>query len=399
MSEYALVSESPGGYGVLGGAVLLVADCVGTGVLALPGDAWTLGIGGFGALLVTNFVLNLSAGTLVTEAARGGRARDFCELSAGCGATTKAIILAAWYSNLFLVLGQYVLVMSRGLELAVGASCTALSSFAAAASVLALAQATRTMTKLRWPSLASISSVFVVLGLCLAARHRPYDPAWLPPHLGAPRWRAALRASAAVGSCVFAMGTQKLLLNVRREQRDPDAQSNPALALAIALFSAVYLVVVLGAGPRPPAFLLDAISSDEWLRRPAGACLFAHVSVSYAINLQPLAKTLQSHLGLEDSNRRWLALTSAITASAWFVANAVPFFPDLVSLIGAFASAPLNFAIPALLYKHARPKEEHRRREANFHIALTILIVLAGTAGAIVDIVDNWEHHPPPFDC
>ncbi|KAJ8607028.1 hypothetical protein CTAYLR_006254 [Chrysophaeum taylorii] len=351
MSEYALVSESRGGYGVLGGAVLLVADCVGTGVLALPGDAWTLGIG--------------SAGTLVIEAARGGRARDFCELGAGCGATTKAIILAAWYSNLFLVLGQYALVMSNGLELAVGASCTALSSFAAAASVLALAQATRTMTKLRWPSLASISSVFVVLGSCLAARHWPYDPAWLPPHLGAPRWRAALRASAAVGSCVFAMGNaKKLLLNVRREQRDPDAQSPAHQPFSSTLFPAT-------SGYGDPR---------------AGACLFAHVSVSYAINLQPLAKTLQSHLDLEDSNRCWLALTSAITASAWFVANAVPFFPDLVSLIGAFASAPPNFAIPALLYKHARPKEEHRRREANFHIALTILIVLAGTAGAIVDI-------------
>lgn len=392
-----------GSYGVFGAATLLVAECVGTGVLALPGDAHRLGLAAYLVVLGLNGIFNVSAGSLLNDAARGTRARDFVELAWILEPRRTSLhdaIVAAWYVNLFLVLGQYVLVMSRGLELALGASsCSPLSSFAAASCALALGQMSRTMASLHGPSLLSIGSVLAILVACVAS----IQPSPLP----ASRLDANfLEGSAAISSIVFAAGTQKLLLNVRKEQRHPSSETMPALAVAIFAFFAIYVVVVLLAGPTPPGFLLDALlEKPSVIRRTAGILLFCHVLVSYAINLQPLAKSIERVLFASTnkeaatSPQRWFGLTFAITATAWLVANAVPFFSDLVSLVGALASAPLAFAIPAVLYLHSPAGTKHRRREAYFHCGLTFAVQVVGTVGSVHSIVRHWEHYTIPFNC
>jgi hypothetical protein len=44
------------------------------------------------------------------------------------------------------------------------------------------------------------------------------------------------------------------------------------------------------------------------------------------------------------------ALSVVIVAASWFVANVVPFFEDLVSLIGALTGGALVFGLPAAFY-------------------------------------------------
>ena len=201
-------------------------------------------------------------------------------------------------------------------------------------------------------------------------------------------------------------------------------QAVVALGIALGVYGSAYLLVVFLAGRRPPSFLLDAVGHGV-ARRTAGALLWVHVAVSYAINSQALCSCLAaassaspggregvasgggcggegggesgggvavgsssrcgpragggeggrsqngSRNGSSGSDRyrsrywwlnslqqrrprlHWAVLTSFVTVAAWLVANAVPFFSDLVSLIGGLTQAPLSLLLPALLYRRS----------------------------------------------
>jgi len=436
---------NPERYGTMGAATLLVADCVGTGVLALPNDAKVMGLGLFAGFMALNLFLNIYAGSLVNKAAsREGRPRDLLELATRLGGSDRfqGAIRLAWYANLLLVLGNYVLVMAQGIDLLVGGAgsettttrqqkiigCAPVSSLLAAGFCLLLVQGNRTMHALdKGPSQVSLVSVAVIVVLCLSRvsneGKKRSDNAmssssflngggtlrWLRPGAGA----SARALGASFGSVVFAVNSQKLLLNVRAEMIDV-TRSDAALTLALCSYVFIYVVVVLAAGPDPPEFLLDVFqrqkdSSSSVAARFAGLFLFGHVAVSYAINQQAFAATVLARIygPTKTTRTRWLAATATLTAISWAIANAVPFFDDLVSLIGALTSTPLSFAIPAALYQLAVRRHRHTKatglvsRHHSYRLLLlfSIAVLVVGTAGAIASIVNHWKHVKRPFHC
>lgn len=143
---------------------------------------------------------------------------------------------------------------------------------------------------------------------------------------------------AAIG---FAVGSQKLLLNIRHEMADRTKAAPQSLSIALSIYGFAYVVVCLMAGPAPPSFLFDAIPIG-WGRRIAGLLLWIHVAVSYAINSQALCSSLDrmmahSALGrgaLTESHRlRWFILTFSVAATSYLVANAIPFFKVIVCVL------------------------------------------------------------------
>jgi len=171
-----------------------------------------------------------------------------------------------------------------------------------------------------------------------------------------------LRKLSAFGSIGFAVGSQKLFLNIRHELANRSTAPR-CLAASLSAFGTFYVIIVLLAGSEPPSFLFDAIPPGL-NRRLAGLLLWAHVVVSYAINSQAICSSmdrivlyrLQSRIPwMEDPAKRWMFLTAVMAAAAYTVANAVPFFKDLVSLIGALTSVPLTLLLPAVFWrKHLR---------------------------------------------
>jgi hypothetical protein len=141
----------------------------------------------------------------------------------------------------------------------------------------------------------------------------------------------------------------------------------------------------------PPSFLFDSIG-DGYSRRIAGLLLWFHVAVSYAINSQALCKSIDGIITvhqrririrnkrsnnnnnnnnnflslkiirlnnnvIDNPIHRWLCITLVVTISSYLVSNAIPFFKDLVGLIGALTSVPLCLSLPAILYrKYAKSK-------------------------------------------
>jgi hypothetical protein len=109
----------------------------------------------------------------------------------------------------------------------------------------------------------------------------------------------------------------------------------------------------------PPSFLFDSIP-EGWSRRLAGLLLWFHVAVSYAINSQALCASLDQLLEEKSvsvispwwSNSRpavrWFGLTLAVSISSYLVSNAIPFFKDLVGLIGALTRYPKPWCLLVL---------------------------------------------------
>ena len=269
----------------------------------------------------------------------------------------------------------------------------------------------------RWPCIVSITSVVVVIVICLVATKPVVKIAANSDSVkrSSPSgYELAMRYGTALSGIVFASASQKLLLNIRAEMVHP-SQANTALCVALGIYGLAYILVTILAGSNPPSFLLDAVQQTN-LKSAAGALLWVHVAVSYAINSQALcsclahddraalphtrANSLFTLMKRRHKRLYWTLLTSSVTVAAWIVANAVPFFADLVGLIGALTQAPLSLLLPIIFYLRAVPRHGpvHRLCCAVGIVCATILLVY-GTIGALSTITADWSTFGRPFGC
>mmetsp|Transcript_16335 Transcript_16335/g.24540 ORF Transcript_16335/g.24540 Transcript_16335/m.24540 type:complete len:567 (-) Transcript_16335:244-1944(-) len=354
----------------------------------------------------------------------GGRKKN--QESAGAGKITL-LVCAVYYTNIFLVLGNYILVMTHAVAALIGEDNICLPTAGIISSVLMFSiSQLRTMSMLgRTASIISLLALAVVVVLALVAiklDHKSFSyvedeeqETYESENIYTPSasfWQLLMRQFAAISSIGFAVGSQKLFLNIRHEFKDR-REAPRSLGIALTSFGAIYIIVCILAGPDPPSLLFDAISSGVQ-RRLAGLLLWIHVAVSYAINSQALCSSLdrlQFHrvtVGrLHERHKiRWAVLTFLVSISSYFIANAVPFFKDLVSLIGALTSVPLTLLLPALYYRKVKglplcgwvsSGDENFASLSLIIFSLTFLIV--GLVGSISSIELDWLNHGAPFAC
>ena len=245
-----------------------------------------------------------------------------------------------------LISGNYILVMSHAVSAMAGEDnlCIPTAGIIASTIMLGLSQL-RTMANLgRSVSFISLLALFIVVVQCLNAirlSEDGYSESKENNNLPEMREDAALTSTesilskmSSVAAIGFAVGSQKLLLNIRHEMVDRSKAAPHSLSIALSLYGFAYIAVCLLAGPTPPSFLFDAIPIGTG-RRIAGFLLWVHVAVSYAINSQALCSSLDrmySHSArkkvlLQKRDRiRWFILTAGVAVTSYLVANAVPFF-------------------------------------------------------------------------
>lgn len=88
---------------------------------------------------------------------------------------------------------------------------------------------------------------------------------------------------------------------------------------------------------------------------------------------------------------------------AFVVANAIPFFKDLVALIGALTSVPLSLVLPAVFYRHYLqvPILYPTRSTLGSYALLVFAFAFLGAAltGSVYSIEMDWSGHGAPFAC
>lgn len=147
-------------------------------------------------------------------------------------------------------------------------------------------------------------------------------------------------------------------------------------------------------------------------RQIAGLLLWIHVSVSYAINSQALCSSLDrsflyrvQHFNLHHyPRRRWFLMTLVLILSSYLVANAVPFFKDLLALIGALTSVPLSLTLPIVFYRKAYNMPiwipVPLQSISSFAIlVLSLVLIVVGLFGALGSIGMDWTQQKKTFAC
>ncbi|CAB9510982.1 expressed unknown protein [Seminavis robusta] len=480
------------------GATLLTADCMGTGLLALPEDIKVLGRWWGLGFLILNLPINFYAGTILSDAAayvertqneeneayekrqlevrqlqqiqeeeelsasskdglmmdspkkiEGIAAKntpvwdrlmmipreirrvlplqhdhakvhhdtatyDFIGMTQAMFSSRRATrwVMFLFYCNIFLVLGDYILVMSHAVSAMVGEErlCIPQAGILASTLMYGVSQI-RTMANLgRAASIISLSALFVVVGQCLWAVHTNKTDVYVeasPEDFD--ESPSMLRKLSAMGSIGFAVGSQKLFLNIRHELAER-SKAPQTLAASLSAFGIVYVGIILLAGSDPPGFLFDAIPPG-WNRQLAGFLLWLHVVVSYAINSQAICASMDrlffSNIrtcSLNEKPRiRWMCLTGGMSVLAFVVANAVPFFKDLVALIGAMTSVPLSLLLPAVYFRRfLQVSIWIPTKETLGSYSLLVygcVFMTFALAGAISSIEMDWSNHGGVFSC
>jgi len=108
--------------------------------------------------------------------------------------------------------------------------------------------------------------------------------------------------------------------------------------------------------------------------------------------------------GLNEKPRiRWMCLTGVMSIMAFLVANAIPFFKDLVALIGALTSIPLALMFPAIFYRRylCMPLWLPTRESLGSYSLLVFAMgfMAVALAGSISSIEMDWSTHGGPFSC
>jgi hypothetical protein len=161
------------------------------------------------------------------------------------------IVKSIYYTNLFLVLGDYVLVMARSVSaLFADRICIPTAGLIASILMFGLCQF-RTMANLgRSVSLASLLALLIVLIQCLFHHRRGGNKNTVDeqvPEDGEVDDGTWGKMESLAG-ILFAVGSQKLFLNIRYELKDRK-DANKVLAGSLSVYGFAYVMVILLAGP------------------------------------------------------------------------------------------------------------------------------------------------------
>jgi hypothetical protein len=157
-------------------------------------------------------------------------------------------VMILFYTNIFLVLGNYILVMSHAVAAMIGEEhiCIPTAGLLAGTLMFAVSQL-RTMAHLgRSVSLISLSAMAIVLIQCLYANQvKQHNASQDDDHVALQEEDITVfRKLSALGSIGFAMGSQKLFLNIRHELADRSTAPR-SLAASLSAFGTIYIVVIL----------------------------------------------------------------------------------------------------------------------------------------------------------
>lgn len=190
--------------------------------------------------------------------------------------------------------------------------------------------------------------------------------------------------------------------------------------LQVGLYLSVACLGYHFAGSNAKGYLLDNLALGPAFR-VASALLFLHVVIAFLIKSVVVSRFVHGcvspdrvGIDLRDAggvraHLEYAACSVALLVVAFFIANAIPFFDDLLGLIGGFFSGPISFIFPMMFFagaqRYATPTNtKGAATRADWLLfpfvgALTLLTMVIGTYSVVQDIVSRSQALGPPFSC
>jgi proton-coupled amino acid transporter len=399
-------------------AAVIAGEIMGTGVLSLPYACARLGwaVGLFSSLffgctaIYSGRLLSTCKNRLYPDAT------SFSDLARHTGGDrfakfTRAALMTGWA----MILPYYIVAAASALAAAFPAAgmCYWHWSLVVMA-LMAPALQLRSLHGLSILSGLSTAAILVVLlclvpGLIQSAVSNPHS------QVGVPGGQPFFKVYGSLGAFIFAYQGQSMMLEIMREMKSP-ADFPKALYTANGLMMTCYtLICAIAYGTHGVAiqpFLPDALDPGP-TRSVVGVLLAFHTAVSYLLTGQPLHRNV--HLMIWPKNAdgagmqtalQWGAITCFFLITAFFIANAVPFFADFQDLLGNLIGASTVFGWPAFFFLRGMRRKGYAIARVDLAVCASYLLVfvpaftLLGTVNSVLHIIDDWQHSStPPFEC
>jgi amino acid permease len=400
---------------------LMVADVVGVGIMGLATAfaqlGWVLAI----VSLVGWYAVNMYVGVIVAEARTRYPSDSFMEMALKAfGPEYSAVIGFCVYLFLGMILGDYVLIIGETLQM-VFYDVKLCAPLWMLLGTVCLVPLTRfrllgmTNTLMLVNVVAISLSVMIALGsLTGIGRAASLESLGTRTELVASNLTAGSFFTAQALFAFAYMGVT-IYLEIISEMQDPAEFKWSLLGLSGPVQFCLYLLTgawgyaYLGNGAS--GLLIALVPEKNLAYRLSAVCLFVHMLLTYLVKGTVLARAV--HRALAPSSSRdfssrgdfvYTLVANGILVLAYIMANLIPFFNDLTSLLGALQAPVLGFIVPVLFVLKAR-------RDANVSTSRTewtsigaivlfvVLLFFIGIADSLSNIIKRWDSYGKPFEC
>lgn len=434
--ESSSVRPMGGHNGVLLTAGIIIADVVGAGILGMPiaikDFGWVLGSITVAALLAANLHISLlmwrvrmSYGEVHTYLHLMKLA--FRDAPVWQRKAARVAVGVSQYTFIFSLLGLYQLSVGKGLGMLFYNAhiCLPIWMLIGCAILWPMAGTSRRMGT--WQSLVYVNIATLLGTIFIPLGWMAYKGAEVTRPAGSNVYAFATpdvtRYLNGISTMTFAFTSQFMLIEIVSEMKQPEKlpQSYGLIAAPFMLVS--FLIVGLAGyyyiGDSVSGMLLDDLPFGPTLQ-VAAVCLVTHMLISYLIKGVVLARVMMGkvfpwHMDTCETGKTgvapwlsWNAVVLSLMALSYLFANLVPFFGDLVDLLGASCTPMSCWIMPIILYCRwyadgaGKTGIKTSRLEWAIMAAemlLAIVLTVFGTYSALQTISKHWETYGGPFSC
>lgn len=219
-----------------------------------------------------------------------------------------------------------------------------------------------------------------------------------------------VQAMVSLGNIVFAYSFAVCQFSFMDEMHTPKDFVKSIWALGIIeiiiyTLTGALVYVFVGQGVQSPALL----SAGPTLSKVAFGIALPVIFISGSINTTVMGRYIhgryyagrvEAHINTKAGWISWLVLITIITIIAWVVAEAIPFFSDLLSICSCLFISGFTFYFPAWMWfkliKEGKWYEKKNLMLAAVNaliFAIGMIVLVGGTYASIQDVVSTLPHH------
>jgi len=414
-------------------AALIIAEVVGTGVLALGGSFSKVGwYAGF-FVLIAGYFINVFTSLLLgyvhvayPDCVTLGDAltKILGKVPGYFGYVFLYAYLATAMINYIIVLRDSVIGVFWSL---IPGLCKPVAAAIGCALLLPGCQL-RSLAGITLLCIGSFIMILAVIGASVYSLSTFVEP--VPPVLGAftpctgvPDAGGFLDMNAALGAFIFAYSGQAIMLEMQAEMTEPEDFPKAAIGSFSGLL-AIYAVIATAAfyccGAHTPGNIIPSTLPKNIERTIVSSMMVMHLIVSYTILQQVLTRALCLFClpsALESGaggHVKWFAVSSTVMGFGYVVANSVPLFSDIVGITGSLFSTTLGLTFPPMLYLGMYYQKNDvlefkltpcaRKSIAIFCVIVLIIaayLTIVGTASSVAIMLQHFADGEGglPFSC
>mmetsp|Transcript_74549 Transcript_74549/g.215418 ORF Transcript_74549/g.215418 Transcript_74549/m.215418 type:complete len:322 (+) Transcript_74549:560-1525(+) len=220
-----------------------------------------------------------------------------------------------------------------------------------------------------------------------------------------------------LSTLTFGMTSQVVLVEIIDEMEDPSELPRAYATISAPFQWVAFMVAGLGGyyfiGSKA-AGMIDQNIPFGIAFRLAAVCLATHMLVSYFIKGVVFCRAAQACVDPKSSKgatgmrswASWSGITFAVLVVAFIVANVVPFFNDVVDLIGASLAPLICWILPVVFFLRLW-RDTMDKMNVSFierallllEIILACLLMVFGTVSTLMHILEQWDSFGYPFQC